>query len=216
MKPLAKKIATYTISAAAAFTNIDALSQNHDHNTMHAPTNGAHILHQNPIKDSSLSRLTDHNGQIISDTDFEGKNRAIFFGFTHCPSVCPTGMATISQAIRNIEKKHGQTALDNTTFILVSTDPERDSPARMKEWLSYFNPRIIGLTGDENLLKEKAQNYRADRMGHHSPYLYLIDKEGKFLSLVNTQTTVTNVQNAIESALITPRNTIEHHHEHEM
>ena len=217
MKSLKKQLSAVVLSAAAFTAN----AAEHDHHNHHAHHSGGaeaiEVLKKSPIQDASLAGLINDDGKLVQDTDFEGKGRAIFFGFTHCPSVCPMGMTNLSQAIRKLEEKHGEQALDNTEFVLVSTDPERDSPARMKEWLDHFDDRIIGLSGDPDLLEKKAENYRANKMGHHSPYLYLLDKEGEYKALVNTQKGVDEIVEAIETHLLKdPAMEHDHHHHHGM
>ena len=90
--------------------------------------------------------LVDQNGRTVSDRDFAGKYRIVYFGYTHCPDVCPTDLATISQALSQFEKKDPAHAA-KVQPIFVTVDPERDTPGEMKEYLRAFHPRLIGLTG---------------------------------------------------------------------
>lgn len=202
MNKLSQKLASLVFSGAAVLgVNEAALAQghsHHDHNAMTQSADGGSIIKKSPIKDASLAGTVDFNGKAVKDSDFNGKKRLIFFGFTNCPSVCPTGMATLSQAIGQIEKKFGNHFFDDTSILLVSTDPKNDTPARMKEWLGHFNPEIVGITGKPERLQEIAKNYRADQMGHHSPYLYIMDEKGRFQELVNTQSGVDALVKAIE------------------
>jgi protein SCO1/2 len=90
--------------------------------------------------------LVDQDGRTISDRDFAGRYRIVYFGYTHCPDVCPTDLATISQALSSFEKSDPKRAA-RVQPIFVTVDPERDTPAVMKEYLRPFHPRLLGLGG---------------------------------------------------------------------
>lgn len=206
MSEIKNKLASLVFMGAAALgVNDDALAQqdqhqHHNHQHMSVSVDGQQVIRKSPIKDISLAGTVDFNGKPVKDSDFNFKKRLIFFGFTTCPNVCPTGMATISQSLKQFEHKFGKSFLDNTAVLLVSTDPQNDTPAKMKEWLSHFHPKITGITGDPQRLQEIAKNYRADRMGHHSPFLYVMDEGGRFEKLVNTQKGVNEVVKALEES----------------
>src|SRR3954452_5260516 len=90
--------------------------------------------------------LVDQDGRAATDRDFAGKYRIMYFGFTHCPDVCPTDLAAIGQALRRFEKSDPARAA-RVTPIFVSVDPARDTPAVLKEYVAAFHPRLVGLTG---------------------------------------------------------------------
>src|SRR3954462_10734134 len=90
--------------------------------------------------------LTDQNGRRVSDRDFAGKYRIMYFGFTHCPDVFPTDLAAIGKGLKAFEAKDKARA-DEIVPIFVSVDPERDTPAGMKDYVANFHPRMVGLTG---------------------------------------------------------------------
>jgi protein SCO1/2 len=90
--------------------------------------------------------LTDQNGRTVSDKDFAGRYRIVYFGYTHCPDVCPTDLATIGQALKLFEKQDPARAA-KVQPLFVTVDPARDTPAALKEYLRAFHPRLIGLTG---------------------------------------------------------------------
>jgi protein SCO1/2 len=87
--------------------------------------------------------LTGGDGQPVHLSDFEGKWTLLYFGYTFCPDVCPTTLADLNVMMRELGNR-----ADDVQVIMVSVDPERDSPARLNEYLSYFNPSFVGLTGD--------------------------------------------------------------------
>src|SRR6476646_8346800 len=88
-------------------------------------------------------QLTDQNGASVTDKSLKGKPTLIFFGFTHCPDVCPTSLFELSELL----KAMGEDA-DRVNAYFISVDPERDTPAAMKDYLSSFDPHLRGLTGD--------------------------------------------------------------------
>lgn len=90
--------------------------------------------------------LTDQNGRTVRDTDFNGKYRIIYFGYTHCPDVCPTDLATISQAMDQFAKSDPARAA-RVQPLFITVDPQRDTPAELKTYLAAFSPHLIGLTG---------------------------------------------------------------------
>lgn len=229
MTKLSNTLASFMISAAAALGVPTAEANdahgnhgNHSNHASHGAKDGQKVIANSPITNPSLTGAVDFHNKPVTDADFAGKKRLIFFGFTNCPNVCPLGIATLSQAINKIEEKHGKDAFKDTAILLVSTDPARDNPARMKEWLSHFDDNIVGITGDQKRMDEIAQNYRADQMGHHSPYLYVMDEKGGFQALVNTQNGVDTIFEAIEKHHFSGAKQPEakqghnHHNHHEM
>ena len=104
--------------------------------------------------------LTDQDGRRVTDRDFAGRYRIMYFGFTHCPDVCPTDLAVIGQALRRFEKSDPKRAA-RVVPVFVSVDPERDSPAVLKEYVQSFHPRLVGLTGTPRQLAEMTRRYGA-------------------------------------------------------
>ncbi|MEE4890754.1 SCO family protein [Pseudomonas alliivorans] len=89
----------------------------------------------------SLS-MSDQNGAPVAVDEFKGKWTLVFFGYTYCPDICPTTLAQL----RDIRTKLPQEAVHNMRVVLVSVDPDRDTPQQLKQYLGYFDPRYIGLT----------------------------------------------------------------------
>ena len=139
-------------------------------------------------------RLIDQNGEPFSDTDLRGKSFLVFFGFTHCPDVCPTTLFDISEIMRNLGKD-----ADRTAAVFITVDPERDTPAALKEYLSSFDPHVRGLSGDLADIAAVAKAYRVyyrkvpleggDYTMDHTAIVYLMDKEGQFVSPFNMRRT---------------------------
>ena len=98
--------------------------------------------------------LTGPDGEVVSAASLHGKTTLIFFGFTNCPDVCPTTLTQLKLAIKNI----GQPA-DELQVVLISVDPDRDSPEVMKRYSASFGPWLLGLTGSEEALTELRERY---------------------------------------------------------
>jgi len=138
--------------------------------------------------------LIDQDGRPFSDKDLKGKTFLVFFGFTHCPDVCPTTLFEISEIMRNLGPE-----ADRTAALFISVDPERDTPQAMKDYLSSFDPHVHGLTGDSTALTAAAKAYRVyykkvpldggDYTMDHTAIVYLMDKEGRFVSPFNMKRT---------------------------
>jgi len=139
-------------------------------------------------------RLIDQDGQAFSDQDLKGKMFLVFFGFTHCPDVCPTTLFEISEIMRNL----GPDA-DRTAGLFISVDPERDTPEAMRDYMASFDPHVRGLTGSADALGAVAKAYRVyykkvpldggDYTMDHTAIVYLMDKDGRFVSPFNMKRT---------------------------
>jgi protein SCO1 len=131
-------------------------------------------------------RLVDQNGQTMTDQNFKGHPFLVFFGYTHCPDVCPTTLFEISELLRAL----GPDA-DRTRALFITVDPERDTPPVMKDYLSNFDPHLEGLTGEPAQIAAVAKAYRAyykkvplddGYTMDHMAIVYLMDKDGRFVS----------------------------------
>jgi len=132
-------------------------------------------------------KLIDQNGKAVSDQDLKGRPFLVFFGFTHCPDVCPTTLFDVSEMLRAL----GPDA-NRTHALFITVDPERDTPAVMKDYLSSFDPHLSGLTGDPAAIATVAKAYRVyykkvpldggEYTMDHTAIVYLMDKEGRFVS----------------------------------
>lgn len=100
--------------------------------------------------------LVDHNGKPRTLQDFAGKAVVVFFGFTQCPDVCPTSLAELSQVMKQL----GPDA-DRVQVLLVTVDPERDTPEILKQYVTTFDPRFLGLTGTPEQIKQAAASFKA-------------------------------------------------------
>jgi protein SCO1/2 len=135
--------------------------------------------------------LTDHTGRPRTLPDFRGKAVVLFFGFTHCPDVCPTTLADVSQALKQL----GSDA-QRVQVLLVTVDPERDTPEALAKYVTAFDPRFLGLYGDEAATRRAAQEfkiyYEKRKTGDsysvdHSGQSYVIDPQGRLRLLVRPE-----------------------------
>ena len=148
-----------------------------------------------PLKGSSINgrfQLADQDGRPAEDSQFNGKYRIVYFGFTHCPDVCPTDLVQIGQALRTFEKSDPERAA-RVQPIFISVDPERDTPAVLKQFGSAFHPRLIGLTGSERQLAEAKKNFAVyaakEPTGetytvNHSRITFLIGPKGEPITML--------------------------------
>ena len=135
-------------------------------------------------------QLTDQTGQAVTDKSMQGRPSLIFFGFTHCPDVCPTTLFEMSEVLKAMGKDG-----DSVNAYYISVDPERDTMAAMKEYLSSFDPRLKGLTGSHEDIAKVLSEYRVyarkvplkdgDYTMDHTALIYLMDRDGKFVSPFN-------------------------------
>jgi protein SCO1/2 len=135
-------------------------------------------------------QLTDQAGQAVTDQNLKGRPTLIFFGFTHCPDVCPTSLFEISEVLRAMGKD-----ADKVNAWFVSVDPERDTAAAMKEYLASFDPHLKGLTGNPEAIAKVISSYRVyarkvplkdgDYTMDHTALVYLMDKDGRFVAPFN-------------------------------
>ncbi len=133
--------------------------------------------------------LLNHDGKTITNKDFHGKYMLIYFGYTFCPDVCPTELQVMTGALELLGDK-----AKNIQPVFVSVDPERDTPAVMKDYVSNFYPGMIGLTGSAEQISKVAKLYRvyyskaaekdapADEYAmDHSSIVYLMGPDGSFV-----------------------------------
>jgi protein SCO1 len=120
--------------------------------------------------------LTAPDGRRVSDTDFAGRYRLVYFGFTYCPDVCPTDMQAISAALRQLEQSDPELAVQ-VQPIFISVDPERDTPETVGGFVSAFHPRFVGLTGSPEEIAQvaRAHGIYYARQGEPGARDYLVD-----------------------------------------
>jgi protein SCO1/2 len=134
--------------------------------------------------------LLDSQGKDKTIADFKGKAVVLFFGYTHCPDVCPTALYEIGQIYKALGPEG-----DRLKTFFISVDPERDTPDVLKTYLSGFDPRITGLSGSLEAVAAAEKAYRAyakkvpldggSYTMDHTALIYLMSRKGRFLSSLN-------------------------------
>jgi cytochrome oxidase Cu insertion factor (SCO1/SenC/PrrC family) len=137
--------------------------------------------------------LVDQDGKTRDDKEFRGKLMLVYFGYTFCPDVCPTTLATMTEALDKLGAKAAK-----VQPIFITVDPARDTPAVLKRYVANFHPSLIGLTGSAAEIAAAARAYRvyyakadsaagADYLMDHSGFIYLMGPDGKYLTLLTPQ-----------------------------
>jgi protein SCO1/2 len=133
--------------------------------------------------------LVDHRGRTVTERDFAGRPKLVFFGFTHCPDVCPTTLTELSTRFAKIGP-----AADRLQVLFITADPERDTPELMALYLQSFDPRIVGLSGTREQIDAVMKAYgavgkRVETSGgynvDHTASVYMIGADGRFLGLID-------------------------------
>lgn len=143
--------------------------------------------------------LTSDSGQPITEADLRGAPTVVFFGFTHCPDVCPTAMARIAAAVDAANA-------DDLNVLFVSVDPGRDNPERLRRYTDFFSDRVTGATASVETLRAMTKRYRAtfgydepnefgDYNVSHSSAMYVFDAEGEARALFRPSDSVTAMAN---------------------
>lgn len=146
-----------------------------------------------PVVPPQLSRpmiggaytLTNHRGETVTDQTFRGKTQLVFFGFTHCPDICPTALTLISDLLEQIGP-----AADRIQPIFITVDPERDTPQALARYVEAFHPSLVGLTGTPDQVATAAAAFKVfyrkmprpdgDYFMEHSGSIYVLAPDGSF------------------------------------
>jgi protein SCO1/2 len=134
--------------------------------------------------------LQSADGKTVTDKDLKGHPYLVYFGYTHCPDVCPTTLAQISDVLGKLPGK-------DVKALFISVDPERDTPKLMGDYVSSFDPRIVGLSGPPDDVDKVEKEFRVyarkvpgksdDYTMDHSSVVYLMDKDGRFVEAFNLE-----------------------------
>ena len=148
-----------------------------------------HLSRQNtPKKISDILKninLIDHNGTEFNKASLNEKPSLLFFGFTHCPEICPTTLSQLSEITENL-----QNPIDLTNIVFITLDPKRDTQDHLKEYIQYFNKNVIAITGQINEIKKLADNWNVffETIGlskenyniNHTATVFMLDRTGVF------------------------------------
>jgi protein SCO1/2 len=153
------------------------------------PLSGQGGAPEEDVKIGGSFILTDQNGDKFNSDAMNGKLSLVYFGFTFCPDICPTSLQKLTQVLSTLDKYQ-----IDVLPIFITVDPSRDTPELLKEYLGHFHGKFVGLTGSEEQIKEVADLYKVfyavaegattedDKyMLDHSSFVYLMDKNGKYM-----------------------------------
>jgi protein SCO1 len=132
-------------------------------------------------------RLVDQNGNIVTNTDLEGKWLLVYFGYTHCPDTCPTALSNIALALRDLGA-----AKQQVRPVFITIDPERDTSQALKDYVAAFDAPLLALTGSAAAIAQAAAGYRVyyakrpepggDYFMDHTAVIYVMNPEGRFVA----------------------------------
>ncbi len=139
--------------------------------------------------------LTDHNGNAVTEKSWPGKKKLVFFGFTYCPDVCPAGLEKITTVLNALGDSVGE-----VQPLFISTDPKRDTPERLKEYLTDYHASLVGLTGTEEQIEQAKSAYKVyaakaeggdaeNYLINHSAYVYLMSEDDTLLEIFGSSDT---------------------------
>ncbi|KAJ8445921.1 hypothetical protein Cgig2_009850 [Carnegiea gigantea] len=147
--------------------------------------------------------LINQEGKNVTDKDFLGKWTVMYFGFTHCPDICPDELQKLAAAVDKIKEKSGIEIIP----VFISVDPERDTVEQVSEYVKEFHPKLIGLTGDPEEIRKVARAYRvyymktteegSDYLVDHSVVMYLMSPEMKFVKFYGKNSDIDGLTNGI-------------------
>jgi protein SCO1/2 len=152
--------------------------------------------------------LVDHTGKKVTDADFRGRFMLVYFGFTYCPDVCPSGLQVMSAALDQAGSK-----ADQITPILITVDPQRDTPEQLAQYVPSFHPRLVGLTGSPDQVAAALKAYRvyakkvedpkssAGYTYDHSSIIYLMDRQGNYVAHFTHATPVERIAERLKQVL---------------
>jgi protein SCO1/2 len=155
---------------------------------------------------TSEFELVDQTGKTVRDEDFDGKWQLAFFGFTSCPDICPTTLANVTAALEQLGP-----AAEQLQPLLITVDPERDTPPVLKEYLTAFDPRILGLTGTPEQVEKALRSFRVyaskrpldggDYTMDHSAFIYLMNPNGEYAAHFSPQEPIEGMVEKIRSTV---------------
>ncbi|MBV8838358.1 MAG: SCO family protein [Alphaproteobacteria bacterium] len=166
---------------------------------------GALLHNRGPI--GAPFDLIDQSGQRRTDADFRGKVVLIYFGYTHCPDVCPMELQSLSTAVDLLGAEAGA-----VQPVFITIDPERDTPAHLADYVTSFHPRLVALTGASSAIRQVALAYKVyfarssatqgdDYTVDHTGFVYLVGKDGRYRRFLEPGTPPEKIAAAVRAEL---------------
>ncbi len=150
--------------------------------------------------------LTDHNGQAVTEKSWPDKYLVVYFGFTHCPDVCPLGLNRIAEALGKLN----ETQLEKLQPLFVTVDPARDDAASLAQYVPLFHDKIVGMTGTQDQINAVKKSFRVyaekagdgpDYMVNHSAFTYLMNPDGSLHDVFPHEATADELAEGFRKAL---------------
>lgn len=152
--------------------------------------------------------VVDQDGKTITEKDYAGQYKLIYFGFTFCPAICPTELSKMTTALKALSPAEAE----KIQPLFVTVDPERDTPKVMKTYISMFHPKLIGLTGTPEQIKDMLKTYKiyaakvedpalSEYTMDHSSFVYFIAPDGRLLHIFKMPDTAAEMQQTIQAWL---------------
>lgn len=152
--------------------------------------------------------LMNDEGKIVTEKDFSGKYMLVFFGFTHCPDLCPTTLLTMQNVLNELGPDG-----DKLVPIFITVDPERDTPKVVGDYVKHFGSRMVGLSGSTAQIKQVADAYKMyyskmentsapdEYMMDHSGFVYLMGPDGKYITHFPATIAASSLKDALIQAM---------------
>ena len=145
----------------------------------------------------------------VTKASYKGKVLAVYFGYTYCPDVCPTSLSSLAQALSDLPKEK----VKDVVGLFISVDPDRDTLKNLKEYSAYFHPNFVGATSNKENIDDITNRYKSyykkielknSALGYsvsHTSFIYLFDKDGKFIAKVDHFSDPSKIKESLEKAI---------------
>ena len=201
MRPTYKYLLIFILLICSFGLGVYSFKNSNFHKQSEFPLQHATYLHDQNVTIPTFN-LTDHQGQTFTTESIRDKWTFWFFGFTHCPDICPITLGTLTAATSNLHAEH---AIDDISIVFVSVDPERDQPDQLKTYVTAFGKSIIGVTSDQQNLqpflknmgvvavKQKSVESQSDYLIDHSSAVFLIAPDTGISALFSSPHTAAGI-----------------------